>query len=244
MWIKFNGELTGCYHDEKPKKSILVSQFCIFLYELIVSGVNATTHFVFIWKEFLNWLQILIKAFLCYCQVDREEQGALGPLIYIALTYFLDACCLLYSFQSVLSSGWVAKCRPSCKICHTYCCCLREPCMKRIELSMTTSIYSKDGHPIMSGEALVVCNLKNCVIGSDICTLIGQVAELIKVGYNVTSLARCCTVAADVTQSPCILILWFRKYRRLVVFVMGIAMIDVSYGPFVSVHGSAESCKH
>ena len=52
------------------------------------------------------------------------------------------------------------------------------PCVSRIKLSINTSTYSKGGHPVSSGEALVACGTRCRIVGSDVCALPGQVADL------------------------------------------------------------------
>ena len=63
---------------------------------------------------------------------------------------------------------------------------------------MNMSTHSKGGPPVLSEEALGVCGLKGCVLGSDIFAVLGQVAQLVVLGCSTTSSADCCSVAADV----------------------------------------------
>ena len=109
---------------------------------------------------------------------------------------------------------------------------------------MNTSMYSKGGSPVLSGEALDVCGLKGCIIGSDRWAVPRQVAELEVLGCSATSSASCCSVAADVVLASLIPMLPFGEYRGLVVFVIGIEVMIVSWVSPVLVCGSGESCRH
>ena len=109
---------------------------------------------------------------------------------------------------------------------------------------MNMSIYSKGGSPVSSEEALDVCGLKGCVVGSDRCAVPRQVAELVVVGCSTTSSANCCSVAADVVPASPIPVLWFGEYGGLVVSVVVVEVINVSQASPVSVCGSGESCRH
>ena len=109
---------------------------------------------------------------------------------------------------------------------------------------MNTSTYSKGGSPVLCEEALGVCDLKGRVLGGDSCAVPGQVAELVVVGCSTTSSADCCSVAADVVPASPIPVLRFGEYGGLVVFVVGVEVIDFSQASPVSVFGSRESCRH
>ena len=80
---------------------------------------------------------------------------------------------------------------------------------------------------MLSGEALVACGTRCCIVGRDSCALLGQVAELVVVGYSTTSSADCQSVAAGVLPASSNPVLWFGESRRLVVFVVGRYVMDV-----------------
>ena len=92
---------------------------------------------------------------------------------------------------------------------------------------MNTSTYSRGGHPVLSGEALVACGTRCRIVGSASCALPGQVAELVEVGCSTTSSANCRSVAADVLLVSSIPVLRFGMPRRLVVSVVGRYVLDV-----------------
>ena len=92
---------------------------------------------------------------------------------------------------------------------------------------MKTSTYSRGGHPVASGETHITCRSRCRIVGSDSCTLPGQVVKLVAVGCSTTSSASCCSVAADVVLVFSIPVLWFGESRRLVVFVVGSDILDV-----------------
>ena len=79
---------------------------------------------------------------------------------------------------------------------------------------------------MLSGEALVACGTRCCIVGSDVCTLPGQVAKLVVVGCSSTYSANCHSVAADVLPASSTPVLWFGESRRLVVFFVGIDLLD------------------
>ena len=85
--------------------------------------------------------------------------------------------------------------------------------------------------------------MKVCIEGSDSCALPGQVAELVVVECSTTSSANCCSVAADVVPASPIPVLRFGEYRGLVVFVVGVQVINVSQASPVFICGSGESCR-
>ena len=109
---------------------------------------------------------------------------------------------------------------------------------------MNTSTYSKGGPPVSCEEALSVCSVKCRVVGRDICAVPGQVAELVVVGCSTTSSADCRSVAVDVVLASPIPVLRFGEYGGLVVFVVGVGVMNVSQASPVSVCGSGESCRH
>ena len=95
-----------------------------------------------------------------------------------------------------------------------------------------------------SEEALEVCDLKGRVVGGDSCAVPRQEAELVVVGCSTTSSADCRSVAADVVPASPIPVLRFGEYGGLVVFVVGVEVIDLSQASPVSVWWSGESCRH
>ena len=109
---------------------------------------------------------------------------------------------------------------------------------------MNMLMYSKGGPPVLSEEILEVCRFMGQVVGSDSCTEPRHVAELVVVGCSTTSSASCCCVAADVVPASPIPVLRFGEYGGLVVFVVGVEVIDMSQASPVSVCGSGESCRH
>jgi hypothetical protein len=109
---------------------------------------------------------------------------------------------------------------------------------------MKTSTYSRAGHPVSSGEALVACGTRCRIVGSDSCALPGQVAKLVVVGYSTTSSVDCHSVAADVFLVSSISVLRFGESRGLVVFVVGIDLLDVLKASPVPVCWSGEYCRH
>ena len=149
------------------------------------------------------------------------------------------------SFRSGLSdwsSGRMTESRHSSRIRLSCCCRSRGPCVSRIKSFMNTSMYSKGGPPVSSEEALEACGLKGCVVGGDSCAVPGQVAGLVVVGCSTTSSADCRSVAADIVPASPIPVLRFGEYGGLVVFVVGVEVIDVSQVSPVSVWWSGESC--
>ena len=100
---------------------------------------------------------------------------------------------------------------------------------------MNTSTYSKGGPPVLSEEALGVCGLKGRIVESDSCTVPRQVAKLVVIGCSTTSSADCQSVAADVVPASPIPVLRFGEYRRLVVYVVGVEVMNVSWASPVSV---------
>ena len=111
-------------------------------------------------------------------------------------------------------------------------------------MSMNTSTYSKGGLPVLSEEALGVCGLMGCILGSDSFVVLGQVAQLVLLGCSTTSSADCRSVAADVMPASPIQVFWFGEYRVLVVFVVGVGVMNVSHVSPVSVCGSGGSCRY
>ena len=95
-----------------------------------------------------------------------------------------------------------------------------------------------------SDEALEVCGWKGRVVGGDSCALPRQVAELVVVGCGTTSSADCRSVAVDIVQASPIPVLRFEEYGGLVVFVVGVDVMNVSQVSPVSVWWSGESCRH
>lgn len=79
---------------------------------------------------------------------------------------------------------------------------------------MKKSLYSRGGHQMSSGEALVACKTSCCIVGSDSYALPGQVAQLV-VGCSTTFLVNCCSVAADVLLASPISVLQFGEARGL-----------------------------
>ena len=155
----------------------------------------------------------------------------------------MDAASFL-SGLSDWSSGRMTESRHSSKIRLTCCCRSGGPCVSRIKSSMNTSTYSKGGPPVSCEEALGACGLKSRIVGRDSCAVPGQVAELVVVGCSTTSSADCRSVAADVVPASPIPVLRFGEYGGLVVFVVGVDVIDMSWASPVSVCGSGESCRH
>ena len=69
-------------------------------------------------------------------------------------------------------------------------------------------------------------------------------AELVVVGCSATSSANCRSVAADVVLASPIPVFRFGEYGELVVYVVGVGVMNVSQASPVSVCGSGESCRH
>lgn len=86
--------------------------------------------------------------------------------------------------------------------------------------------------------------MKCCVVGGDIRALPGQVAELVEIGCSTITSGSCSSVAADVMSAPCNPVPHLWEYRRLVVFPIGIALMEVTLASPVSVFGSGQSCRH
>ena len=63
----------------------------------------------------------------------------------------------------------------------------------------------------MSGEALVVCGARCHGVGSDSCTLPGQVTKLVVEGCRITSAVSCCSVSVDELLAPPISVLCVGK---------------------------------
>ena len=74
-----------------------------------------------------------------------------------------------------------------------------------------------------------------CIVGSDSCALPGQVAKLVVVGYTTNSTAGCCSVAADILLASSTPELQFGDPRGLVVFVIGIDVMDILKHPSTGV---------
>ena len=97
---------------------------------------------------------------------------------------------------------------------------------------------------MLSGEALVACRTRCCIVGSDSCALPGLVAKLVAVGCSTTSSAGCCSVAADVLLASSIPVLWFGESMGLVVFVLGIDVLDVLKASPLLVYWTEEYYRH
>ena len=97
---------------------------------------------------------------------------------------------------------------------------------------------------MLSGEAYVACKTRCCIAGSDSCALPGQVANLIVVGCSTTSSADCPSVAAGVFLAPPIPVVWFGESMGLVVFVIGVDVMDVLKASPVPVCWTEEYYRH
>ena len=101
----------------------------------------------------------------------------------------------------------------------------------------------------MSGEAYVACKTRCCIAGSDSCALPGQVANLIVVGCSTTSSADCHSVAAGVLLASSIPVVWFGlvwfgESVGLVVFVIGVDVMDVLKASPVPKYWAEEYYRH
>ena len=97
---------------------------------------------------------------------------------------------------------------------------------------------------MLSGEAYVACKTRCCIAGSDSCALPGQVANLIVVGCSTTSSADCHSVAAGVFLASPIPVVWFGESVGLVVFVIGVDVMDVLKASPVPVCWTEEYYRH
>jgi hypothetical protein len=109
---------------------------------------------------------------------------------------------------------------------------------------MNTSTYSRGGHLVTSGEALVACRTRCRLVGSDTCALPGHVDKLVVVGCNTASSANYHSVAADTLLVSPIPLLWFGESKGLVVFIIGRDVLNILKASPVPVCWIEESCRH